>query len=91
MLHSTDITTLIRDTESHERVLFTMPTSGGPNSGPIRAPQRNTAVGAMLGRDMVEQLRRGGAGGVGGGIGGVATGDVNVEVLLQGAEKLVKN
>lgn len=40
---------------------------------------------------MVDQLRRGGGGGVGGGIGGVATGDVDVEILLQGAEKLSQN
>jgi len=38
---------------------------------------------------MVEKLRRGGAGGVGGGVGGVVTGEVDVEVLLMGAEKLL--
>ncbi|KAF8461023.1 DASH complex subunit Spc34 [Kalaharituber pfeilii] len=92
ILRSTDITTLIRDTESHERVLFTVPSApSGPASGPARAPRRNTAVAAMLGRDMVEQLRKGGAGGIGGGIGGVATGEVDVEILLQGAEKLLHN
>ena len=37
---------------------------------------------------MIEQLKRGGAGGVAGGIGGVVTGEVDVELLLLGAEKL---
>lgn len=52
------------------------------------APKRNTAVYSALGGDMVEKLRRGGAGGVGGGIGG-APGEVDVEVLLMGAERLL--
>ncbi|KAI5793748.1 DASH complex subunit Spc34 [Peziza echinospora] len=88
ILRADNITSLIRDTESHERVLFTVPSL---SQGPTRAPRRNTAVAAMLGKDMVEQLRRGGGGGVGGGIGGLATGEVDVDVLLQGAEKLVQN
>jgi hypothetical protein len=37
---------------------------------------------------MIEQLQRGGAGGMAGGIGGVATNEVDVELLLTGAEKL---
>lgn len=40
---------------------------------------------------MVDQLRKGGAGGVGGGVGGVATGEVDVGLLLKGAETLVQN
>lgn len=45
---------------------------------------------SVLGGDMVEKLRRGGAGGVGRGVGGVPMvgGDVDVEVLLMGAERL---
>ena len=94
ILRSTHITSLIRDTESHERILFTVPsapshTAPGPSTA--RAPRRNTAVAAMLGKDMVDQLRKGGAGGVGGGIGGVATGEVDVGLLLKGAETLVQN
>lgn len=38
---------------------------------------------------MVAQLRKGGAGGVGSGVGGLATGEVDVELLLLGAEKLI--
>lgn len=51
-------------------------------------PRRNTAVYSVLGGEMIEQLQRGGAGGIAGGIGGVATNEVDVELLLQGAEKL---
>lgn len=45
---------------------------------------------SVLGGDMVAQLRRGGAGGVGRGVGGIPTvgGDVDVGVLLMGAERL---
>ncbi|KAF8449655.1 DASH complex subunit Spc34 [Terfezia claveryi] len=91
ILRSTDITSLIRDTEAHERVLFTVTSLPQNGPGQTRAPRRNTAVAAMLGKDMVDQLRRGGGGGVGGGIGGVATGEVDVEILLQGAEKLTQH
>lgn len=37
---------------------------------------------------MIDQLRNGGAGGMGGGVGGVATAEINIELLLCGAEKL---
>jgi hypothetical protein len=37
---------------------------------------------------MIKQLRQGGAGGVSGGIGGIVTNEVDVELLLLGAEKL---
>jgi hypothetical protein len=53
------------------------------------APRRNTAVYSVLGGNMIEQLRQGGAGGLGGGIGGSRTDEVDVELLLRGAEKLV--
>ncbi|KAK1753072.1 reticulocyte-binding protein 2 a [Echria macrotheca] len=111
LLSNHDITSLIRDTEAHERALFSVPpppppatsqnpdppkpsnrrqtvfnvaagevTTGPPpnstRSGPAR---RNTAVAAVLGGDLHTQIvRRGGHGG----------GDVDIEVLLHGAEKL---
>ncbi|KAG7114871.1 hypothetical protein HYQ44_007990 [Verticillium longisporum] len=113
LLHNTDITSLIRDTEPHERALFSVPpppplataqpdpavaaaastshpqdrrktvfavssgevtTGGGPTGRPAR---RNTAVAAVLGGDLHAQLARRRAGD-----------DVDVEVLLRGAEKL---
>ena len=113
-----DITTLIRDTETHERALFSVPPppppkaqdpssnkrrttvfqsqSAGPglNAEAVRAPRRNTAVAAVLGKDLVEKIRRGGGGGAGSGLGyqayerGREKGEVDVEVLLEGAEKL---
>ncbi|KAI9881219.1 MAG: hypothetical protein M1830_007197 [Pleopsidium flavum] len=118
LLHPHDITALIRDTEAHERALFTVPSStrptdfttnitrrntvfnvnehgstvvGGANSA--QAPRKNTAVAMLLGRDMVEEIRKSGGGGVGVGIGNnIAEGrgkdEVNVEIFLEGAEKL---
>ncbi|KAI9787623.1 MAG: hypothetical protein M1839_000154 [Geoglossum umbratile] len=124
LLHPHDITALIRDTESHERALFSVPpppppltaqdpnasskrrttvfhgngssladSIGGGGVNSVRAPRRNTAVAAVLGGDMVEQIRRGGGGGVGSGVGypgaeGREKGEVDVEILLKGAEKL---
>lgn len=101
LIRSTDIVSLIRDTDAHERALFTVPsstsisttTTAAQNDKKGRAsiaPRRNTAVYSVLGGDMVERLRRGGAGGVGRGVGGIpiAGGDVDVEVLLMGAERL---
>ncbi|KAL6852969.1 hypothetical protein ACO1O0_007518 [Amphichorda felina] len=112
LLANHDITSLIRDTESHERALFSVPpppppatttntlpdepkqakrrrtvfnvasgevTTGPPTRGSTN-PRRHTAVAAVLGGEMHEQLRRGEA--LRGG------GDVDVEVLLRGAEKL---
>ncbi|KAK3321546.1 DASH complex subunit Spc34 [Apodospora peruviana] len=110
LLSNHDITSLIRDTEAHERALFSVPpppppttsqnpdppkpsarrqtvfnvaagevTTGPPpnsiRSGPAR---RNTAVSAVLGGDLHAQIVRRGGG----------NGDVDVEVLLGGAEKL---
>lgn len=60
----------------------------------MRAPRRNTAVAAVLGGDLVERIRRGGGGGAGSGLGyqsyerGREKGEVDVDVLLEGAEKL---
>ncbi|KAF2477868.1 acyl-CoA dehydrogenase NM domain-like protein [Lindgomyces ingoldianus] len=65
---------------------------GGANA--VRAPRRNTAVAAVLGTDLVEKIRRGGGGGAGTGLGyrtfdGSNKNEVDVEVLLEGAEKLL--
>ncbi|KAH0493082.1 hypothetical protein TgHK011_008004 [Trichoderma gracile] len=122
MLSNHDITSLIRDTEAHERALFSVPpppkpssaaatrptedqgearprkrrqtvfnvASGEVTTGPTTtttrggaaatAPHRRTAVAAVLGGEMHEQLRRGGE--------ADRKGDLDVEVLLRGAEKL---
>ncbi|KAK3207918.1 hypothetical protein GRF29_96g813906 [Pseudopithomyces chartarum] len=119
LLQSHDITTLIRDTESHERALFSVPpappapkaqdanrrntifnsngvatniSGGGANA--VRAPKRNTAVAAVLGTELVERIRKGGGGGAGSGLGyraydGGNKNEVDVETLLEGAEKLL--
>ncbi|KFH48352.1 hypothetical protein ACRE_008780 [Hapsidospora chrysogenum ATCC 11550] len=110
LLSNHDITSLIRDTEAHERALFSVPapstqsstpaeetkkpsrrrtvfnvasgeiTTGAPTTrGAASNPRRHTAVAAVLGGEMHEQLRRGEA---------VRGGDVDVEVLLRGAETL---
>ncbi|KAF2147434.1 uncharacterized protein K452DRAFT_293856 [Aplosporella prunicola CBS 121167] len=122
LLHPHDITALIRDTESHERALFSVPppqpqpkpqdplTSsnrrntvfnpngssnavGGGGANAMRAPRRNTAVAAVLGTELVERIRQGGGGGAGSGLGyrsygGRDKGEIDVETLLEGAEKL---
>ncbi|KFA67024.1 hypothetical protein S40285_05133 [Stachybotrys chlorohalonatus IBT 40285] len=112
LLSNHDITSLIRDTEAHERALFSVPpppppsssslnpaepgpktqsrrqtvfnvasgevTTGPPTRGAAH-PRRHTAVAAVLGGEMHERLRRGESD---------RKGDVDVEVLLRGAEKL---
>ncbi|KAK1783353.1 DASH complex subunit Spc34 [Copromyces sp. CBS 386.78] len=119
LLSNHDITSLIRDTEAHERALFSVPppppkattqapdppkpanrrqtifnvaggevTTGPPTnstrtSGPTR---RNTAVAAVLGGDLHAQITRRNPGS-GGGQGG-SGGELDIEVLLRGAEKL---
>ncbi|KAJ9649020.1 hypothetical protein H2201_002103 [Coniosporium apollinis] len=122
LLQPHDITALIRDTEAHERALFSVPAPpplpkaqdpssnasrrhtafnasgnssvfGGGGSNTARAPRRNTAVAAVLGGELVERIRRGGGGGVGSGLGyrsydGRDKGEVDVDILLEGAEKL---
>jgi hypothetical protein len=60
----------------------------------MRAPKRNTAVAAVLGTELVEKIRRGGGGGAGTGLGyrtfeGNNRSEVDVEALLEGAEKLL--
>lgn len=103
LLSNHDITSLIRDTESHERALFSVPpppppaskppppidkpnkrrktvfnvASGEVTTGPpSRGPRRHTAVAAVLGGDLHDQLRVS------------HKGDVDVNILLRGAEKL---
>ena len=127
LLSSHDITSLIRDTEAHERALFSVPpppppstsqnpdppkpsnrrqtvfnvaggevTTGPPTDrsarGPAGGPRRHTAVAAVLGGELHAQIsRKGGSGSGGGGgegSGSAAKGDVDIEVLLHGAEKL---
>jgi len=112
LLQPHHITALIRDTEAHERALFSVPplqpsktqtrrtTVFQPNGGDllssgttaIHAPRRNTAVAAVLGGDLVERIRRGGGGGVVGTTSrelmGKDKSEVDVEVLLEGAERL---
>ncbi|KAF1832407.1 DASH complex, subunit Spc34, partial [Decorospora gaudefroyi] len=123
LLQNHDITSLIRDTELHERALFSVPpppaapkhaepaastnrrnTIFNPNGGgatisggganAVRAPRRNTAVAAVLGNELVDKIRRGGGGGAGSGLGyrmydGNNKNEVDVESLLEGAEKLL--
>ncbi|KAM5345629.1 hypothetical protein ACJ41O_011490 [Fusarium nematophilum] len=120
LLSNHDITSLIRDTEPHERALFSVPpppppstslkptepektkpsssssrrqtvfnvASGEVTTGPPprtsggaghHHPRRQTAVAAVLGGQMHEELRRGESD---------RKGDVDVNVLLHGAEKL---
>ena len=55
-------------------------TSSGDGK-PSRAPRRNTAVSAVLGADLNSAIKRTEASGVG-------KGDLDIEVLLRGAEKL---
>lgn len=118
LLSNHDITSLIRDTETHERALFSVPpppppvtkpeppeqqkgkssrrqtvfnvaagevTTGPPSSRSTGNPRRNTAVAAVLGGDLHAKItRRAPASGRVEG----AAGDVDIEVLLRGAEKL---
>lgn len=102
---SHDITSLIRDTEQHERALFHLAPPPMPNKvGTVdfgassslaqsttghgrratvyqqRNP-KNKAVAAVLGGDLYQKTRRND-------LAGRQKGDIDVEVLLQGAEKL---
>ena len=108
LLHHHDITALIRDTESHERALFSVASpelgsfdhttntvrrstvfnlngNGDPSvngASLMRGPRRATAVSMLLGGDVVEHMRRGQAGEA------RERGEMDVEGLLKGAEKL---
>lgn len=104
LLHSHDITALVRDTEAHERALFTLASPEDPSSsaarrstvhgldgnksslkngfGLARAPRHNSAVATLLGGEFGEEIRKRGMGD------GRERGDVDVDMLLKGAEKL---
>ncbi|KAK7753377.1 hypothetical protein SLS62_004667 [Diatrype stigma] len=124
LLANHDITSLIRDTEAHERALFSVPpppppatatphpvadpptkqqqgssssrrqtvfnvasgevttAASGTGRSTAGAPRRHTAVAAVLGGDLHEQIRRSER------RGGGSKDDVDVEVLLRSAEKL---
>ncbi|KAL9613246.1 MAG: hypothetical protein Q9167_002206 [Letrouitia subvulpina] len=102
-----DITALIRDTEAHERILFTAASDKGTStinsssfrrsihhtnrnkgdllsgaSNVIRPPRKNTAVATLLGVELGERLRKEGT------QDSKERGEVDVELLLKGAEKL---
>ena len=102
LLHPHDITTLIRDTEAHERALFVFNSqdvgSFEPSNrksgfyGNVRDRRATTAghqglkpttaVGRILGGDVMAQIRRAGRSN------DTGRGDVDVEALLNGAERL---
>ncbi|KAI9736028.1 MAG: hypothetical protein M1834_001494 [Cirrosporium novae-zelandiae] len=119
LLRSHDITTLIRDTEAHERALFSYAPLPFPTSTPseepsrratvfqingstnpfatgsygTRAPRRNTAVARVLGGDMMDRIEKSGGAGIGRNTsysnrGRTTKGEMDVELLLEGAEKL---
>ena len=110
-----DITSLIRDTEAHERALFhlappstqpidlaaSLPAGGAGRRGTVYGgagappasrgsqPKRSRAVAAVLGGDLYRRTRR--AEELSGGNGPARSrqkGEVDVEILLEGAEKL---
>lgn len=104
-----DITALIRDTEVHERALFSiaappLPAKGQPFSSSAngsfagrtttKQPKRNTAVAAVLGGDLYRRIRNAESGPEANPSYGRAMskqkGDLDVDVLLEGAEKLCK-
>lgn len=107
LLGANEITSLIRDTEQHERALFHLAPPPLPSRstlssdytpGIVAAPPqpnqsrratmygggrqtpRNKAVAAVLGGDLYQRTRREGM---------RAKGEVDVEVLLEGAERLL--
>ena len=100
LLHSHDITALIRDTEAHERALFTLappeqlpgvPDANLPlrstanhinGAGLGRSQRQGSAVATLLGGELGEQLKNENM------KEGKDRGDVDVNLLLKGAEKL---
>jgi len=114
MLNSHDITALIRDTEAHERALFTLtpaedfftPRATHENARQrnttfdfgrdmphlttaIRGPRRNTAVAAFLGGDWAAKLQRERTKAAQTPRGTARqTEELNVDLLLKGAERL---
>ena len=97
LLSTHDITSLIRDTEPHERALFTLdPQAKGAkqskttqqwtgfddslhNGLALRAPRQGSAAAATLGKKLGEQIRSEASRG---------RGDVDIEALIKGAERL---
>ena len=103
LLHSHDITALIRDTEAHERALFTpgppddastsrrstvhgLKSNGASANGSVlfRVPRHGSAVAALLGGELGEQIQKGGTNE------GKEKGEVDVDILLKGAERLCR-
>lgn len=89
MLHNQEITLLIRDTEPHERGLFSVDPSiksGRDYSNDSRRktghnePSHSSAIARVLGGDMLRKLQSSST--------SHRSRGVDVEVLLQGAEKL---
>lgn len=112
-----DITALIRDTEAHERALFSVAPPPIPTKSQVqelsaslsgsvastvqgncrttfapsaaRPPRRHTAVAAVLGGDLYRRVRKARDEADAGRFGRTRErGDIDVEVLLEGAEKL---
>ncbi|KAK0264113.1 hypothetical protein LTR91_021286 [Friedmanniomyces endolithicus] len=108
LLHTHDITALIRDTEAHERALFHLAppplsikgsdfassasSSAAPASSAagrrattygVRQP-KSRAVAAVLGGDLYQKTRKA----TDSGASSRQKGDIDVDVLLEGAEKL---
>jgi len=99
MLNTHDITSLIRDTESHERALFSVipredtratvsgSTAAGRRVTQVPAPRKNTAVASILGGDLAERIRREQAH-ERARDGTAQKEHLDVDLLLEGAEKL---
>jgi len=108
-----DITALIRDTEVHERALFSLAPPPVPSKAQVqqltssftgsagsatkpsissatsRAPKPQTAVAAVLGGDLFRRIRSAGVQSHSyGSTMAKEKGDLDVDVLLEGAEKL---
>ncbi|KAK3112396.1 hypothetical protein LTR53_011367 [Teratosphaeriaceae sp. CCFEE 6253] len=102
LLHTHDITALIRDTEAHERALFHLapPPQSLSNTAPVppsaasagarratthgASRPKSRAVAAVLGGDLYQRTRSANPGDTP----GRHKGELDVEVLLQGAERL---
>lgn len=95
LLRSQDITALIRDTETHERALFKLappqdvtdiPDANLPRRSTIhpsnRSQHKPSAVATLLGGELGERIRKENT------KEGKERGDVDVDLLLKGAEKL---
>lgn len=103
ILHPHDITALIRDTEAHERALFTAGTLSQPQNGPRRSTIygagnnshlsiNNTGLIRGTGHDFVVAKALGPVRGEpttkDAANDGRGSGEIDIDVLLDGAEKL---